>query len=136
MWDLVSSIRDRGKTVFLTTHFMEEAERLCDRVAIMDRGKIVALDTPEALIDSLGIGDQVIFSVLGQLDEARLQAIAGVTAVERTGDRVVVQGQGDRLVSSVVNYLDEAGIRFRDLHTKQPTLEDVFLALTGRKVRE
>ena len=136
MWNLVRSIRDQGTTVFLTTHFMEEAERLCDRVAIMDQGKIVALDTPEKLIDTLGVEDRLVLSVSERFDEKALQAVPGVARVERSGERVVVSGQGDSLVSAVVNKLEAAGVRFRDLRTEQPTLEDVFLALTGRQMRD
>jgi ABC-2 type transport system ATP-binding protein len=136
MWDLVRSIRERGKTVFLTTHFMEEAERLCDRVAIMDQGRIVALDTPENLIHSLGVENRVVFSVNGHFDEESLGAVPSVTRVEQDGERVVVYGQGERFVGRVVNGLESAGIRFRNLRTEQPTLEDVFLALTGRRMRE
>jgi len=136
MWDLVRSIRERGKTVFLTTHYMEEAERLCDRVAIIDYGKIVALDTPENLIRSLGAESRVVFGVDDRFDERLLQAIPGVTRVERIGERVVVYGQGDGLVGGVVNALEAGSVRFRDLRTEQPSLEDVFLALTGREMRE
>ncbi len=135
MWDLVRGIRDRGKTVFLTTHYMEEAERLCDRVAIMDHGKIVALDTPENLIRSLGAENRVVFSTDGW-DGGRLRQVPGVTRVEQIGDRVVVYGRGEGLVSGVVGVLEREGVRFRDLRTEQPSLEDVFLALTGREMRE
>jgi len=138
MWDLVRQIRGRGKTVFLTTHFMEEAERLCDRVAILDHGRIVALDTPEQLIASLGVDGRVVFSADGLAEEAvgQLRSLPGVTRVERSGDRVLVSGSGDGLVSSVVGALEAARVRFRDLRTEQPSLEDVFLALTGREMRE
>jgi len=136
MWDLVRSIRERGKTVFLTTHYMEEAERLCDRVAIIDQGQIVALDTPENLVRSLGAENRVVFGMDGRLDEEPLRAAPGVTKVERIGERVVVYGQGDGLVGRVVNALETGGIRFRDLRTEQPSLEDVFLALTGKEMRE
>jgi len=136
MWDLVRGIREQGKTVFLTTHFMEEAERLCDRVAIMDHGKIVALDTPENLIRSLGSENRVVFSVTERLDERGLQTLSVVARVEQVGERVVVYGRGDGLVSGVVNALEADGVRFRDLRTEQPSLEDVFLALTGREMQE
>lgn len=135
MWDLVRGIREQGKTVFLTTHFMEEAERLCDRVAIMDRGKIVALDTPENLIQSLGSENRVVFSVTEPFDERRLKALSVVTRVEKTGERVIVFGQRNGLVSGVVNVLEDENIQFRDLRTEQPSLEDVFLALTGREMQ-
>jgi ABC-2 type transport system ATP-binding protein len=135
MWDEVRSIRERGTTVFLTTHFMEEAERLCDRVAIIDHGKIIALDTPQNLIDSLRAEHRVVFEVEGPLDQDALRAIPGVVRVERTGERVVVYGQQDGLVSGVVDALESGGIRFENLRTEQPTLEDVFLALTGKEMR-
>lgn len=136
MWDLVRDIRDRGKTVFLTTHFMEEAERLCDRVAIIDHGRLVALDTPENLIRGLGAENRVVFSVEGAFALESLQSLARVTRVERVGERIIVYGQGDQLVGSVVNTLTTGGVRFRDLRTEQPTLEDVFLTLTGREMRD
>ena len=136
MWDLVRGIREGGKTVFLTTHYMEEAERLCDRVAIIDQGRIVALDTPENLVSSLGAESRVIFKVEGNLDKAALRTAPGVTRVEQIGERVVVYGKGDRLVGGVVDALETGGVRFRDLRTEQPSLEDVFLALTGKEMRE
>ena len=136
MWDLVRSLRDKGKTVFLSTHFMEEAERLCDRVAIMDRGKIVALDTPENLIGGLGVETRVVFTAEDTIDPKQLESLANVTRVEASGDRVIVHGQGDRLVSAVVRAVEDHGWRFRDLRSEQPTLDDVFLALTGRALRE
>jgi ABC-2 type transport system ATP-binding protein len=136
IWDLVREIRDRGKTVFLTTHFMEEAERLCDRVAIIDRGRIVALDSPENLIRNLGAENRVVFTVGRRFELECLTALPEVTRVERIGERVVVYGHGDRLVGNVVNALTARGLQFRDLRTEQPNLEDVFLALTGREMRE
>jgi ABC-2 type transport system ATP-binding protein len=139
IWDLVRDVRARGKTVLLTTHFMEEAERLCDRVAILDHGKIVALDTPAALIRGLGAEERVVFSVDGTLPAAFEKALAGAARVEVQGGRVVVHGKNGRkvpLVSEVVNLLSVQGIQFRDLQTEQSTLEDVFLSLTGREIRE
>jgi ABC-2 type transport system ATP-binding protein len=136
MWYLVRQIRGRGKTVFLTTHFMEEAERLCDRVAIMDRGRIIALDTPENLIRMLGVENRVVFTVDGAFELERLSKLSDVTRVETIGERVIVYGRGDGLVGEVVNALTTSGTRFRDLRTEQPNLEDVFLALTGREMRD
>jgi len=136
MWDLVRSIRERGTTVFLTTHFMEEAERLCDRVAIIDHGKIVALDTPRNLIGSLEAENRVVFEVDGRFDEGLLRQVPGVLRTEQIGERVVVYGQKEGLVSGVVSTLESVGIRFDNLRTEQPTLEDVFLALTGTKMRD
>jgi len=136
MWDLVRDIRDQGKTIFLTTHYMEEAERLCDRVLIIDYGKIVALDTPEKLIQNLGAENRILFGVKGVFDPEPLRTIPGVTRVEQIGERVIVYGRGDKLVGNVVNALEAQGVRFSDLRTEQSNLEDVFLALTGREMRE
>jgi ABC-2 type transport system ATP-binding protein len=139
IWDLVREVRSKGKTVLLTTHFMEEAERLCDRVAILDHGRIVALDTPAALIRNLGVEERIIFSVDGTLPPVFEKALSGAARVEVQGERVTVRGQNGRkvpLVSEVVGQLTKLGIPFRDLRTEQPTLEDVFLRLTGREIRE
>ncbi len=136
MWDMVRGIRERGKTVFLTTHFMEEAERLCDRVAIVDHGKIVALDTPQNLIRNLGAENRLIFSIDGKLDLQKLRRLDGVTAVEPENDEFIVSGHGERLVGDVVHAITANGVRLRTLRTEQPTLEDVFLKLTGRKLRD
>ena len=139
IWDLVREVRQKGKTILLTTHFMEEAERLCDRVAILDHGRIVALDTPAALIRSLGVEERVVFSVDGSLPAAFEKALGDSARVEAQGERVVVHGKNGRkvpLVSEVVNLLTGQGIQFRDLRTEQPNLEDVFLSLTGREMRE
>lgn len=135
MWDLVLHIREQGTTVFLTTHFMEEAERLCDRVAIIDHGRIITLDTPKNLIDSLGADNRVVFETDAHYNDGSLSAVPGVVRVERIGDRVVVYGQKDGLVSGVVYALETTGIPFENLHTEQPNLEDVFLALTGKEMR-
>jgi len=109
IWDVIREIRDSGTTVVLTTHFMEEAERLCDRVAIIDHG------TPP-------------------LD--RLRTVAGVTHAAQTGDQITVRGTGARLAQDVIGALTELDVPMRDLRTEQPSLEDVFLALTGREMRE
>lgn len=135
MWELVGEIRNQGRTVLLTTHFMEEAERLCDRVAILDHGRIVALDSPANLIRRHG-GENRITFIADEGCESKLRALAEVTRVDRVGDRVSVQGSGDGLVGDVVGTLSESGFVFRDLRTEQATLEDVFLALTGKEIRD
>jgi ABC-2 type transport system ATP-binding protein len=136
IWDLVRDVRESGKTVVLTTHFMEEAERLCDRVAILEHGRIVALDTPAALIHGIGAETRVAFTVDGRPDLAWLEALPAATGVEALEDRYVVRGPSDRVIVEVVNALSAKGVRFRDLRTEQPTLEDVFLRLTGRQMRD
>ncbi|MFO7682978.1 MAG: ABC transporter ATP-binding protein [Chloroflexota bacterium] len=136
MWDMVEEIRRQGKTIFLTTHFMEEAERLCDRVAILDQGKIVALNTPANLIASLAAESRVMFTVTEPFDQAVLQPVSSVTRVERTGQRLVVYGTKETLLRDIVNVLDANRVPYTGLLTEQPTLEDVFLALTGREIRD
>ncbi|MCP5094171.1 MAG: ABC transporter ATP-binding protein [Chloroflexi bacterium] len=135
IWDLVLAIRDRGKTVFLTTHFMEEAERLCDRVAIVDHGKIIALDTPQNLIDALDAENRVVFETNDKFDEQLFQDVPGIIRVEQFGQRVVVYGQKDGMLSGVVNALEANHVQFSNLRTERPSLEDVFLALTGKEMR-
>ena len=136
MWDLMRQIRDHGKTLFLTTHFMEEAERLCDRVAIVDHGRLVALDTPKNLIRSLRAEYRLVFRVDGSFDPQRLRNVAGVTRLETTDGGFIVYGATAAVVSDVLNVLTQSGARFHDLRTEQPTLEDVFLALTGPAMRD
>lgn len=136
MWDLVRRIRDDGRTVFLTTHFMEEAERLCDRVLIIDHGKIVALDAPEALIRSLGMKKRLVFTLPNAPEVLPLTNLPQIDRVERNGERVVVYGHGERFAGSVITALEHAEIDFQDVRTEQPTLEDVFLTLTGRDMRD
>lgn len=136
MWDLVRQIREQGATVFLTTHYMEEAERLCDRVLIIDHGQIVAFDTPEAMIRSLGVENRLVFTLPEGQTAPALADLPQVERLEQLGDRVVVYGHGRRFASSVVYALEDAEVDFLDLRTEQPNLEDVFLSLTGREIRE
>ncbi len=139
IWDLVRDVRRRGKTLILTTHYMEEAERLCDRVAILDHGRIVALDSPEALIRTLGSEERIVFSLDTALPPGFEKALSGKVRIDIQGERVVIHSKNGRkvpLVSEVVGLLSALGITFRDLRTQQPDLEDVFLSLTGREMRE
>jgi ABC-2 type transport system ATP-binding protein len=121
---------------------MEEAERLCDRVAILDHGQIVALDTPLNLIANLEIDERIIFEVTGRWSPETLANLTRVTRVETSGERIIVYGQANSsnnntpLVTDVVNSLTAEGIHFSNLRTEQPNLEDVFLTLTGRQIRE
>lgn len=136
MWDMVREIRERGKTVFLITHFMEEAERLCDRVAIVDHGRLIALDSPENLIRSLDSENRVVFTTDDTSHLEKLRNLPTVSNLEVIGDRVVISGEGEKVLADVVNALSSNGFRYHDVHTEQPTLEDVFLKLTGRAIRD
>lgn len=115
---------------------MEEAERLCDRVAIVDHGRIVALDTPKNLIRSPRAEYPLVFRVDGSFDPQRLRNVAGVTRVETTDGGFIAYGATAAVVSDVLNVRTQSGARFHDLRTEQPTLEDVFLALAGPAMRD
>ncbi|MDD5339331.1 MAG: ABC transporter ATP-binding protein [Dehalococcoidales bacterium] len=129
-WDLIHAVRDNGTTVVLVTHFMDEAENLCDRVAVVDKGKIIASDTPHGLITSYATEVRVIFST-DKKDLPWLNKVAGVKKVARHGNRIEVEGNGP-LLALVAAALVEHGIVPLDLRSEQPSLEDVFLKLTGR----
>ena len=135
-WELVQQIRDQGKTVVLVTHFMEEAQTLCDRVAIIDDGRIVALDTPNKLLNQIDGQNGVLFDDQPQLDVAELRALPAVDRVEQANGVVQAFGSADNLVSSVVIALEQQQIPIRNLRTVQPTLDDVFIALTGKELRD
>jgi len=136
IWDLVRGIRERGKTVFLTTHLMEEAERLCDRVAIIEHGRIIDIDTPQQLVDRHCPERTVVLATNAPIAEERFRAIPGVEAVTCTDLRFAIRGRGDDLVTEVIHCLSENGIRVTDFRTILPNLEDVFLKLTGHSIRE
>ena len=136
IWDLVRGIRQRGKTVFLTTHLMEEAERLCDRVAIIDRGRIVDVGAPEELVRRHCPERTVIVSTEDASAAERFRAIAGVQSVTADGAALIVRGTVDDLVTRVIQCLAEHRIRATDFRTELPTLEDVFLKLTGHTIRD
>lgn len=134
-WDLVQGVRAQGKTVVLVTHAMDEAELLADRVAIIDHGRIVALDAPQALIRRIQPDSQVRFTTSNGFDPALLQQVEGVNAVERHGSQVTVRGSGP-LLSRVAHALAEQHMEPADLRQERATLEDVFLAATGRGLRD
>lgn len=129
-WDVIKGIRDRGRTVLLITHFMEEAERLCDRVAIVDRGRVVAVDTPEGLAGQSAGSRRLRFVPSGPFDDQLLTALPETQRVEHEGAHVVVTGSGD-LVSVVAMALAKAGISAKDMALESASLEDAFLRLTG-----
>jgi ABC-2 type transport system ATP-binding protein len=136
IWDLVRGIRQRGKTVFLTTHLMEEAERLCDRVAIIDHGRIVDIESPAALVRRHCPERTVIVVTENGEAAGHFQAIPQVESVSREGLTVSIRGRGEDLVTHVIHCLAEHRIRVIDFRTELPTLEDVFLKLTGHQIRD
>lgn len=133
-WDAVRTIRDQGKTVVLVTHFMDEAEELADRIAIIDQGQVVALDSPQTLIQNLQAGMRVRFTNHNGYDPQQLRRVEGVTDVEQRGKQVIVQGNG-ALLAHVATALAAHNVTPSDLRVEQANLEDVFLALTGHSIR-
>jgi ABC-2 type transport system ATP-binding protein len=136
IWDLVRGIRDRGKTVFLTTHLMEEAERLCDRVAIIEHGRIIDIDTPANLVKRHCPERTVVLATEDLNAADRFRAIPGVEEAICNGSQFTIRGRGDDLVTEVIHCLSENQIRVTDFRTVVPNLEDVFLKLTGRSIRD
>ncbi len=139
-WDLIRQIRDRGKTVILVTHFMDEAEKLCDRVAIVDHGRLIALDQPQQLIQGLKAEACVRFTNTNGFNPASLSGIPGVTRAAREGQEIVVYGKNNRgggsLLLQVAACLGDLGLAPTDLRMEQASLEDVFLEKTGRAIRD
>jgi ABC-2 type transport system ATP-binding protein len=140
LWDLLGELHEQGQTILLTTHYMEEADRLCRRVAIMDHGRILALDTPAALKQSIGADTVVTVKSTGdtsQLAELLARDVAGVTRTRLTDDglQLHVQG-GDRLVPRIVLAAERGGFDLIDLSVAEPSLETVFINLTGKELRD
>ena len=133
VWDLIETIRDRGVTILLVTHFMEEAERLCDRLALIDSGKLVAVDSPAGLVSTVDDAHRIRFKPSAPVDHALLTALPEVTGVEQAGKQLVVTGTGNVLLA-VTTVLARNRITAADLRVEQTTLDDAFVALTGRKL--
>ena len=139
LWTVIENMSKRGKTVFLTTHYMEEAERLCDRVAIIDHGDIIAMASPRDLIAGFDQAKAIQFDMTPPPDEAALRALAGVTSVAIDSEDVIVYSDNiPETMSALLRFTEDAGLtaRIGDLHVRQATLEDVFLKRTGRKILE
>jgi ABC-2 type transport system ATP-binding protein len=127
-WGLIERMRDRGVTVILVTHFMDEAEKLCDRLALINHGIVIALDTPEAIAAKAG-GTRVRFVPSQAVDEQTLRAIPGVNEIERKERSVTVTGTGD-LAGSLINALAAIGVRVSEVEARSGNLEDAFIKLT------
>ncbi|MCF0092445.1 ABC transporter ATP-binding protein [Micromonospora sp. MH99] len=131
-WGLIEQVRDSGVTIVLVTHFMEEAERLCDRIAVIDRGRVVALDTPTGLVSAVAPEQRVRFRPSAPVDDRLLTDLPEVSDVRRTGGQVVVTGTGD-LLHAVTSVLARHQIVAADLRLEQSTLDDAFVELTGHR---
>jgi ABC-2 type transport system ATP-binding protein len=138
LWDLIEEFKAAGRTILLTTHYMEEAERLCDRVAIMDHGKIMTQGTPRELIAGIGVEHVVEFSAgSNALDMDRVRGVAGVRDVRSENGSVLLQvTELHRAVPALLEELGRQGVPLTELRTHSATLEDVFVHLTGRHLRD
>ena len=140
LWDLIETFRSGGRSILLTTHYMDEAEHLCDRVAIVDHGRVIAQDTPSALIASLGAEHVVGFTLEAESpapDLAALQALDAVTnARVDHGNYELTSKELRRTLPSVLGHAERQGLRIAELRTHSATLEDVFVSLTGRHLRD
>ncbi|MFF3734163.1 ABC transporter ATP-binding protein [Streptomyces sp. NPDC002476] len=128
-WKLIEDVRDSGVTVLLVTHFMEEARRLCDRVAVIDKGEVVALDTPSGLIRRADGGTVISFEPSRPLDDAELDALPGATGVEHKDGRIVIHGT-DTTVNAVISLLARHRVTAHQLRVSEATLDDAYLDLT------
>ncbi|MFC1948592.1 ABC transporter ATP-binding protein [Chloroflexota bacterium] len=138
MWELVKDIKSRGKTIFLTTHYMEEAEELCDRVGVIDYGKIIALDTPRNLVDKLGAESKITFGVEGRdVNPSAFEVIGTASRVEKVEEGFILYTRDENAaLQELVRLADAEKFRLSNLRTETPNLDDVFLSLTGRELRE
>lgn len=138
LWDIIKRMSADNKTVVLTTHYMEEAEELCDRVAIMDHGKIIATGKPSSLVSELGIDSALVFSCDMQIDLGELQTfVSGINRAKAEGLQVeLFSADAQQTLTSLLNYAAEKNLVLNELHVRRPNLEDVFLQLTGRSLRE
>ncbi|MDT0203439.1 ABC transporter ATP-binding protein [Nocardioides sp. AE5] len=133
MWSMIEELRNSDVTVILVSHFMEEVKRLCDRVALLDAGRLVALDSPAGLVREAGFAQRVTFRVVDPLPAGLLESLDEVDRVVVEGDRAVVEGSGD-LLARVSTALVLAGVVATETRAEQATLDDAFLALTGRPI--
>jgi len=137
LWQVVNDFRARGGTVLLTTHYMDEAERLCDRVAIVDHGRVIALGTPHELISQLHAANVIEFASTPELDERELLRLPGVSEIHRRGpNRALAVDALSESVPALLAAIERAGARLGYLSTHRATLEDLFVSLTGRELRE
>ena len=137
LWEVIEKFRGSGGTIVLTTHYMEEAQRLCDRVAIVDHGRMIALGTPNELIASLGAEQVVEFSVAGTLNEKPLVELPGARSLRSTnGGYALTVSDIGTVLPALLDELERQRIKLQTLTTHQATLEDVFVNLTGRMLRD
>ncbi|HUV53182.1 MAG TPA: ABC transporter ATP-binding protein [Dehalococcoidia bacterium] len=137
IWDVIKFAQEKGKTIFLTTHYMEEAERLCERVAIIDHGEIIAMGRPDKLIDQYFHEEAIEFQLDQSIGEDALHQLAGATnVVEENGKVTVYSGSVPLTISALMEMAKQKDMKLTELYVRRATLEDVFLKLTGRRIRD
>jgi len=138
VWSIITNLRKRGKTIILTTHYMEEAEQLCQRVGIIDKGEIIALDTPSNLIANTGLESAIEFSVTLEDSEKILQGLKGIGKVTQQSDNKFILNtkESSKALKELTRFSDKNNINMDNISVRKATLEDVFLSLTGRGLRE
>ncbi len=137
MWDFIQGVREKGKTIFLTTHYMEEAERLCDRVGIMDQGRLIALGSPKDLIQGISAESKISFSLDQRIDIKEVEYLEGMSKLEQIGDKLILYtNDPGKVLEELVTLAHKKGWELIDLNMEKPNLEDVFLTLTGKEIRD
>jgi ABC-2 type transport system ATP-binding protein len=138
VWSIIEDLKGRGKTVILTTHYMEEAEQLCRRVGIIDQGKIIAMDTPANLIANSGLAATIEFSCVPEEQDKMLQKLAGIGKISRQDNNrfVIHTNESFRVLQEIARISVENALNLKNITVREATLEDVFLSLTGKRLRE
>lgn len=137
LWDIIARMKSDDKTVILTTHYMEEAERLCDRIAIMDHGRLIARGTPGELVAELDVDSCLEFNGNGEISVEELQKLPRVSKISRSGERIeLFCRRPTQTLIALMRWAEGRGIEIDNLHVRRPTLEDLFIELTGRSLRE
>jgi ABC-2 type transport system ATP-binding protein len=136
MWAYIKKLREEGRTVFITTHYMEEAEHLCDRICIIDAGKIIALDTVENVVDSCAIDSEITFETAQDVTAILDEALQNAARAEKNGLKYTVYGPGDSVLNKITHALEDKKVNYRNINIKTPGLEDAFIKLTGKMPEE
>jgi ABC-2 type transport system ATP-binding protein len=136
MWNYIKKLKEENRTVFITTHYMEEAEQLCDKICIIDKGKITALETVENVIDSCGMDSVVTFETSQDVGDILKKALSQDAKIEKNGLKYTMSGHGDSILGKTTNALENNKINYRNINIKKPGLEDAFIKLTGKMMEE
>lgn len=138
VWEVVENLKRRGKTIILTTHYMEEAEQLCQRVGIIDQGKIIAIDTPLNLIANSGLESAVEFSCVPEEQDKMLQKLAGIGKISKQDNNrfVIHTKESSQILQQLARISSESNLNLKNITVREATLEDVFLSLTGKRLRD